>query len=96
MRKLRGLGALVLALAAGVAGAAEWKTVADGAVLIRVRERPDVPGGREVWAEGELEVSARDIQEALVDHASFRLWLPYVKESRVLSAGPEHTRLAYT
>ncbi len=93
MRNLRGLGALILALAAGVVGAADWTTIADGEVRIRVR---DVPGGREVWAEGELEVSARDIQEVLVDHDAFRQWLPYVKESRVLSTGPEHTRLAYT
>jgi hypothetical protein len=96
MRSLRYSGALVVALALQVAGATGWETLAEGEVVIRVRERPEVPGGREVWAEGELEVSARDIQEALRDHASFRHWLPYVKESRVLATGPERSRLAYT
>ncbi|MGZ3457874.1 MAG: SRPBCC family protein [Archangium sp.] len=96
MRSVPGLLVLVVALAAGGARAEEWETVADGDVVIRVRERPDIPGGREVWAEGDMAADLQDIQSALSDHESFRQWMPYVTESRVLSAGPEGTRVTYT
>ncbi|PTL83320.1 SRPBCC family protein [Vitiosangium sp. GDMCC 1.1324] len=86
MRTLPGLTALVVALVAGgVGGAENWETVSTGEVAIRARPRPDIPGGREVWAEGVLTASLQDIQSALRDHENFRVWMPYVKESRVLS-----------
>lgn len=97
MRGLPGLAVLVVALVAGGASAEdEWEQVADGAVTIRVRKRPDIPGGREVWAEGVLDVGIQDIQSVLRDHESFRQWMPYVTESRVLSTGPEGERVTYT
>ena len=97
MRSLPGLLALVVALGAGFARAEEeWETVADGDVVIRVRERPDIPGGREIWAEGHLDAGIQDVQAALRNHESFREWMPYVTESRVLSAGPGGTRVTYT
>ncbi|HEX8821839.1 MAG TPA: SRPBCC family protein [Archangium sp.] len=95
MRNLPGLTALVWMLAAGGVGAEEWKTVATGEVVIRVRERADVPGGREVWAEGELAANIRDVQTALRDHESFRFWMPYVTESKLLATEPDG-RLTYT
>jgi hypothetical protein len=95
MRSLSGLMVLVLALVAGGAGAEEWETVATGEVSIRSRVRPDIPGGREVWAEGHLDVSIQDVQSALRDHDSFRYWMPYVTESRVLSTEPDG-RVTYT
>jgi hypothetical protein len=90
-----GLVVLVLALVAGSAGAEDWETVTEGGMVIRVRARPDVPGGREVWAEGEMAADIQDIQSVLKDHEAFRHWMPYVTESRVLSAGTEG-RVTYT
>ena len=36
-----------------------------------------------------------DVQTALMDSASFRLWMPYVKESRLVSSNPDGSRVAY-
>jgi hypothetical protein len=96
MRNLPGLAVLVVAFVAGGASAEEWELVSDGDLVIRVRERPDIPGGREIWAEGVLDVGIQDIQSALRDHESFRHWMPYVTESRVLSSGPDGMRVTYT
>lgn len=94
---MRGLLVLVVALAAGaVVGAEAWEKVADGDVVIRVRMRPDIPGGREIWAEGNLDASIQDVQSALRDHENFRHWMPYVTESRVLASGPDGSRVTYT
>lgn len=96
MRSLPGLLALVVALGTGAARAEEeWETVADGDVVIRARERPDIPGGREIYAEGDLAAGIQDVQAALRNHESFREWMPYVKESRVLSSA-DGTRVTYT
>ena len=95
MRMPGGLVALVLALVAGSAAAEEWETVKDGGMVIRVRERADIPGGREVWAEGELAANVQDIQSVLTDHESFKSWMPYVTEARVLSTGTDG-RVTYT
>ncbi|QRN98216.1 SRPBCC family protein [Archangium violaceum] len=96
MRNLPGLTALVVVLVMGGARAAEdWEKVADGDVAIKARKRPDIPGGREVWAEGHLDVSIQDVQSALRDHESFRHWMPYVTESKVVSHEPDG-RVTYT
>jgi hypothetical protein len=96
MRSLPGLAVLVVAAAAGVASAEEWKKITDGAVVIKVRDRPDIPGGvQEVWAEGELAADIRDIQSALRDHESFRHWMPYVTESKLVASEPNQ-RVTYT
>jgi hypothetical protein len=97
MRGLPGLAVLVVALVAGGASAEDgWEQVSQGDVTIRVRKRADLPGCREIWAEGVMNVGVQDIQSVLRDHESFRNWMPYVTESRVLSTGPEGTRIAYT
>jgi Polyketide cyclase / dehydrase and lipid transport len=93
MRKLSGLVALVCLVVAGGARAEDWETIAnEGDVVIRVRPRPDLPSGREVWAEGTMKASAQDVQAVLRDYDSFRHWMPYVKESRVLSQEPDGRR----
>jgi hypothetical protein len=90
---------VALVLVAGVARAAnEWKTVEDEDALIKVRPRTDANGkenGKEVWAEKTVEASAYDVQTALMDSGSFRLWMPYVKESRLVSSNEDGSRVAY-
>lgn len=98
MRNLPGLGALVVMVAvvgAGASASEEWKQISDGDVVIRVRPRPEVPGAREVWAEGDIEARPLDVQAALRDHDNFRRWMPYVTESRVLERTPDG-RVTYT
>jgi hypothetical protein len=87
-------GAVALVLAAGVAQAADWETVEDEDALIKVRARTD-GNGKEVWAEKTVEANALDVQTALMDSGSFRLWMPYVKESRVVTTNPDGSRVAY-
>jgi hypothetical protein len=88
-------GALALVLVAGVSRAAdEWETVEDEDAMIKVRARTD-GNGKEVWAEKDVEANANDVQAALMDSGSFRLWMPYVKESRVVSTNPDGSRVAY-
>jgi hypothetical protein len=91
--------AVALVLVAGVARAAnEWKTVEDEDAVIKVRPRTDANGkenGKEVWAEKTVEANATDVQTALMDAGAFRLWMPYVKESRVVSANEDGSRVAY-
>ncbi len=98
MRSMVGLAVLTVALAAGAAGATDvegWETVATGDIVIRVRPRTDIPGAKELWAEGELAASARYIQAALMNQESYRHWMPYVTESRVLATLPDG-RMSYT
>jgi hypothetical protein len=91
-----GVGVVALVLVAGTAGASDWQTVAEKPVVIRVRERTDMPGVREVWAEGELAANAWAVQAALTDHESFHTWMPYVKESRLVSSSTPGERVTYT
>jgi hypothetical protein len=94
-KRLWWCGALAWVLVAGVAQAAdEWETVEDEDALIKVRARADI-NGKEVWAEKTVEANAYDVQTALMDSASFRLWMPYVKESRLVSTNPDGSRVAY-
>jgi len=95
VKRLGWCGALALGLLATGAGAADaWETVEDGDVVIKVRPRADGVG-KEIWAETDLEASAYDIQTALIDAGSFRLFMPYVKESRIVSTAEDGSRVAY-
>ncbi len=95
LKRLWWSGAVALVLVAGVARAAdEWETVETQKALIKVRPRAD-GNGKEVWAEKDVEANAVDVQTALMDSASFRFWMPYVKESRVVSTNPDGSRVAY-
>ncbi|MET0404034.1 MAG: START domain-containing protein [Cystobacter sp.] len=87
---------LVGLVATSAMGAEEWQTVTTGAVSIRVRMRPDIPGGREVWAEGFMDAGLPFVRAALRDHALFRKWMPYVNESRILSEESPNVRVTYT
>lgn len=88
--------ALAVVLAAGVAGAEEeWDTVATTPFLIKVRPRPGTKA-KDIWAEGELKASAAQVQAALEDQESYRLFMPYVKESRVVRPTDDGGRLTYT
>ncbi|NMO21892.1 START domain-containing protein [Pyxidicoccus fallax] len=87
---------LVLVLVAGAAGAEEkWETVAEKPYLVKVRPRPG-SNARDVWAEGDIAASATDVQAVLSDVDTYRLWMPYVKESRTLKELPDGARLTYT
>lgn len=77
------------------AAAPEWKTVETKPITIKVRERADGKGN-DVWAEGTLKADARDVQEAMVDQPSFKEWMPYVKESRLVTRAADGSRMTYT
>lgn len=95
LKRLWWSGAVSLVLAASGARAADvWETVEEEDALIKVRARTDI-NGKEVWAEKDVEANAYDVQTALMDSASFRLWMPYVKESRVVTTNPDGSRVAY-
>jgi hypothetical protein len=95
VKRLGWCGALALGLLATAASAKdEWETVEDGDVVIKVRPRPDGVG-KEIWAETDLKANAYDIQTALIDAGSFRLFMPYVKESRIVSTAEDGSRVAY-
>lgn len=79
----------------GVAAAEEWETVATTPFVVKVRPRPGTKA-KDVWAEGELKASAAQVQAALEDAESYRLWMPYVKESRVVRPTDDGGRLTYT
>lgn len=89
--------AAVLVLAAGAARAEEeaWETVAQKPYVVKVRPRPGTEA-KEVWAEGMLNASAADVQAALEAVEAYRLWMPYVEESRIVKELPDGARLTYT
>jgi hypothetical protein len=92
----RGLVAAMLVLAAGTSRAEEaWETVAQKPYVVKVRPRPGTKA-KEVWAEGMLAASVADVQAVLMDVDSYRLGMPYVKESRILKEMPDGARLTYT
>lgn len=88
--------AAALVLSSGMSRAEEaWETVAEKPYLVKVRPRPGT-GAKDVWAEGELAASATDVQAVLTDVDAYRLWMPYVKESRTIKDLPDGARLTYT
>jgi hypothetical protein len=95
VKRLGWCGALALGLLATAASAGdEWETVEDGDFVIKVRPRADGVG-KEIWAETDLEADARDIQTALMDAGNFRLFMPYMKESRIVSTAEDGSRVSY-
>lgn len=89
------LAVLVVAGAAAADEADGWKTVETKPITIRVHERADGKG-KDVWAEGVLHGDARDVQAALLDQESYAQWMPYAKESRVVSRAADGSRVTYT
>ncbi|RKH49898.1 START domain-containing protein [Corallococcus llansteffanensis] len=94
-RRWSGVAAALVLLMAGVAVAEEWDTVATEPYVVKVRARPGSKA-KDVWAEGEMKASAAQAQAALEDAESYRLWMPYVKESRVVKQTEDGGRLTYT
>ncbi|MCY1030287.1 hypothetical protein OV207_02375 [Corallococcus sp. BB11-1] len=95
-RRFGGAVAAAVLLVSGMAGAEEaWDTVATEPFVVKVRPRPGTKA-KDIWAEGELKASAAQVQAALEDMESYRSWMPYVKESRVVKPTDDGGRLTYT
>jgi hypothetical protein len=82
-------------VAAGARAEESWDTVATTPFVVKVRPRPGTKA-KDVWAEGELKASVAQVQAALEDVDSYRLWMPYVKESRLVRPTEDGGRLTYT
>jgi hypothetical protein len=61
-----------------------WQLVIDGAIVVKNRSQPN-SAIKEVWAEGDIASPLEDVQEALLDTARLKTFMPYLKESRELS-----------
>ncbi len=91
---MRWMGLLVLLPM--VAQAGEWEVVSSGAVTVKSRAR-EGSAIKEVMAEGEMNVDARDLQAAILDAEGYTRFMPYVKESRYLGkAQPDGGGYVYT
>ncbi|MBJ6764696.1 hypothetical protein JGU66_28340 [Myxococcaceae bacterium JPH2] len=84
-----------LVLVAQGAWAQEWETVTETPYVVKVRPRPGTQA-REVWAEGQLDASAADVQAALENVDTYRFWMPYVKEARTVKTVAEGEHVSYT
>lgn len=62
---------------------AYWATVVKGPITVRNRA---IVGTaiREIWAEGEIAAPALDVQEALMNVARLRTFMPYLKDAHVI------------
>ncbi len=73
-----------------------WELLGTEPVTIRSRTRPG-SSIRDLWAEGELDVPAQDIQAALMDNERYPSFMPYCKESRFVGqTEPDGGRNVYT
>jgi hypothetical protein len=61
-----------------------WETVVTGPITIKNRALPN-SALKELWAEGDLDASAREVQAVLIAGATYREFMPYVVESKQLS-----------
>jgi len=88
LRALSVVSALALAAAAPALADEGWRIAAKGPVLVKTRP---VPGSavQEIWAEGDLRASVRDLQDTLLDSESFPRFMPYTKETRRVGAPDE-------
>lgn len=91
MRSYGSVVVVVLGVAAAARGQEDagpredaWQVVATGPVTVKNRS---VPGSdvKEIWAEGILEAPAVDVQEALMRVDRLRMFMPYMKDARVVS-----------
>jgi hypothetical protein len=97
---LRLCALVVAALAAAPARAqevrSEWKTVVTGPITVKNRAivGTDI---REIWAEGEIAAPPLEVQEALMNVARLRYFMPYMKDARVIGEPLEDgSRYVYT
>ncbi|MGI5862752.1 MAG: hypothetical protein ACOX6T_11940 [Myxococcales bacterium] len=87
--------AFALLLAAPARAGEAWTTVTEGPIVVKTRS---VPGTdvREVWAEGEIDAPAIEVQAALMDTEGYARFMKYITESRwVGEPRPDGSRLAY-
>jgi hypothetical protein len=73
-----------------------WEIIGNEPLLIRSRQRPN-SSIRDLWAEGELNVPAQDVQAALLDNERYPAFMPYCSESRFVGdPAPDGARHVYT
>jgi hypothetical protein len=90
------LWALVLLTTCLHATPGEWQTVVEGPITVKNRSIEGSPV-KEVWAEGEIDAPAIDVQAALMDVESQRHFMPYMKDARKLGAPlPDGSSYVYT
>lgn len=98
LKPVHGVGVALLVWA-GVASAADegkWETVVTGPITVKNRAIPN-SSVKEIWAEGEIAAPVQDIQEACMRVERFRYFMPYLKDSREISAKlPDNSVYVYT
>jgi hypothetical protein len=73
-----------------------WEVIGSEPLVIRSRQRPN-SSIRDLWAEGELNVPAQDVQAALLDNERYPLFMPYCSESRFVGdSSADGSRHVYT
>lgn len=85
-----------VALVPAFASAGEWETISAGPIAIKTRSKPG-SSVKEVWAEGDVDASIRDVQDAILDAEGYPRFMPYVRESKRL--GPpaaDKSQLVYS
>lgn len=90
--------AVGLLIAQGAA-AEEWETVMTGPLTVRTRVHPENAKVKEVWAEAIMNAEVQDVQATILDAEAYPRFMPYVKETKVLSGGHDeekNNRLVYT
>lgn len=93
-RALFSLAALMLSLPA-FAGE-EWETVATGKITVKARNKSGT-AIREIWAEGDMNAPALDIQSTILDPEAYTKFMPYVKECRYIGkTEADGTKYVYT
>jgi hypothetical protein len=86
---------IVCALPA-LAAEGDWEVVVKGPITVKNRAVPN-SSIKEIWAEGEIAAPALDVQDALMDVAKLRSYMPYMKDARVLGEPNEDgSRYVYT
>lgn len=90
------LAALTLLVSMPALAGDDWETVATGSITVKARNKQGT-AIREIWAEGEINAPAQDIQATILDSESYPKFMPYVKECRVIGK-PEAdgTKFVYT
>ncbi|MCA2979307.1 MAG: hypothetical protein INH37_13545, partial [Myxococcaceae bacterium] len=86
-RRLGGVVALALAVAAVARAEEGWTTVVTGPVTVKNRSIPGSPI-KEVWAEGAIDAPLIDVQDALMNVSRLKSFMPYMKDARIIGEHP--------
>lgn len=91
--------ALLVLVTTGPAFAADdggWALVVQGPITVKNRALEGTPI-KEIWAEGEIDAPAAEVEEALMDVPGLRSYMPYLKDARWLGEPLEDgTQHVYT